>query len=204
MTGSGNSFQAQNGHAAVAGHLARSAALVTRVAGDEGFVGSCVAVADACVASLAAGGKVMLVGNGGSAGDAQHIAGEFVSRLNFDRAPLAAMALTVDTSVLTAIGNDYGYERVFERQVLALARPGDLVIGLSTSGRSPNVLAALRAARGLGVRTAGFCGGGAGPMAELCDVVLAVPSESTPQIQEIHIAAAHAICGLVELALFRS
>ena len=152
--------------------------------------------------TLAAGGKLLLAGNGGSAADAQHIAGEFVSRLNFDRAPLAALALTVDTSVLTAVGNDYGYEQVFERQVLCLIAPGDLFIGISTSGRSANVLRALRAARRKGATTVGFTGASADEMDELCDLVLAVPHHSTPIIQQLHIMAAHAICGEVEARLF--
>jgi D-sedoheptulose 7-phosphate isomerase len=202
MTRTRQSILTSGGHAFVAQHLTESAETMTRAAADEAFVASCVAIASACVESLEAGGKLLLAGNGGSAGDAQHIAGEFVSRLNFDRAPLAAIALTVDTSVLTAIGNDYGYEKVFERQVMALTRPGDVVIGISTSGRSPNVLAALCVAREKGARTVGFCGS-VGSMAPYCDLLMAVPSASTPQIQQIHITAAHAICGLVELAMFR-
>jgi D-sedoheptulose 7-phosphate isomerase len=144
----------------------------------------------------------MLAGNGGSAGDAQHIAGELLSRLNYERAPSAGLALTTDTSVLTAIGNDYGYEQVFARQVRGLGRPGDVFVGISTSGRSRNVLAALTAARQIGVTTIGFSGWSGNAMVSLCDYVLRVPSDRTPIIQQIHITAAHIICGLVEVVLF--
>lgn len=186
----------------IGAHFATSLRTLETAIADSAFMASIGDVADACTASLLAGGKLLLAGNGGSAGDAQHIAGEFLSRLNFDRAPLPAIALTVDTSVLTAVGNDYGYEKVFERQVLGLGRPGDVLIGISTSGRSPNVLAALAAARGKGLTTIAFGGAGGGEMAALCDIVLAVPSSSTPQIQQIHMVAAHAICGVVEERIF--
>ena len=153
---------------------------------------------------MRAGNRLLIIGNGGSAADAQHIAGEFLSRLYFDRHPLPAIALTTDTSVLTAIGNDYGYEKVFERQVRGLGAAGDVFIGISTSGRSPNVLAALATARAIGITTVGFTGAGNVPMCELCDHCLSAPSNETPLIQQIHIVAAHAICGLVERDLFRS
>ena len=170
--------------------------------GDEVFIAACRDITRACVWALRDGGKLLFAGNGGSAADAQHIAGEFVSRLNFDRAPLAAIALSVDTSVLTAIGNDYGYERVFERQVLALADRRDIFFGLSTSGRSANVLRALRAARGKGAMAVGFTGASGGDMASLCDILLAAPHHATPMIQQLHMTAAHAICGEVEAELF--
>ncbi len=169
---------------------------------DEVFLASCEAITDAFIASLRSSGRLLFAGNGGSAGDAQHIAGEFVARLNFDRAPLAAIALTVDTSVLTAVGNDYGYEKIFERQVLALGRPGDVFVGISTSGRSPNILAALKAARQTGMLTVGFGGAAASEMSKFCDLLLAVPSSCTPLIQQVHIVAAHAISAAVEIALF--
>src|SRR5579872_3424170 len=137
-------------------HLAQSQKLLAACQSDA-FLGQLAAVSGAIAHCFKAGGKILLAGNGGSAADAQHIAGEFLSRLNFDRAPLMAIALTVDTSVLTAIGNDYGYELVFERQVKGLGRPGDVFIGISTSGRSPNILRALRKAREIGVTTVGFC-----------------------------------------------
>ena len=161
------------------------------------------AIADAITAAFRAGHKLLIAGNGGSAADAQHIAGEFLSRLNFDRNPLPAIALTTDTSVLTAIGNDYGFERTFERQVRGLGKPGDVFIAISTSGRSPNIVAALKAAREGGLTTVGFTGTAAnGAMQPLCDHCLAAPSAETPLIQQIHIVAAHAICGLVERNLF--
>jgi D-sedoheptulose 7-phosphate isomerase len=186
----------------VRAHFGDSLRVLQAAADSEPFLASLVSIAEACTASLRAGGKLMFAGNGGSAADAQHIAGEFVSRLNFDRAPLAAIALTTDSSVLTAVGNDYGYEKVFERQVLALGRPGDVFVGISTSGRSPNIVKALAAARSHGVTTVGFGGENGGEMAVWCDLVVAAPSRSTPMIQQIHIVAAHAICGLVESAMF--
>ena len=159
-------------------------------------------MADAITASLRGGGKLLICGNGGSAGDAQHIAGEFVSRLMYDRPPLAAVALTTDTSVLTATGNDYGFDRVFERQVLALGQPGDVLLGISTSGTSANVLRALAAGREKRLRCIGFAGAQGGPMGEACDLLLLAPSARTPVIQQIHIAAAHIVCALVERAMF--
>jgi D-sedoheptulose 7-phosphate isomerase len=184
-------------------YLVLSQKVLSAAAESPEFLGRLAAISDAIVNCFKAGGKVLLAGNGGSAGDAQHIAGEFLSRLNFDRNPLAAVALTVDTSVLTAIGNDYGYELVFERQVHGLGKPGDVFIGISTSGRSPNILRALRKARELGLVTVGFCGARKGEMLDLCDIALCVPSESTPLIQQVHITSAHIICGEVEKRLFR-
>lgn len=148
------------------------------------------------------GHKLLLCGNGGSAGDAQHIAGEFLSRLMYDRPPLPAVALTTDSSVMTAIGNDYGFDQLFERQVRALGRPGDVLIGLSTSGASPNVLRALQVGRERGMVCLGLTGSREGPMHGACDAVLAVPSDHTPIIQQLHITAGHVICALVERALF--
>ena len=161
------------------------------------------AMAEAIIASLRGGGKLLVCGNGGSAGDAQHIAGEFVARLMYDRAPLAAIALTTDGSVMTATGNDYGYEHVFERQVRALGRPGDVLLGISTSGTSPNVVRAFKAARAGGLVCLGFSGDRAAtPMQGLCDLLLRAPSGSTAIIQQIHIVAAHVVCALVERAMF--
>jgi len=152
--------------------------------------------------ALSKGNKVMLAGNGGSAADAQHIAGEFISKLFFDRAPLPAIALTTDSSVLTAVGNDFGFEKVFERQILGLGRPGDVFLGISTSGKSPNILRALEAAKKCSVVTLGFAGSVSGPMDVLCTHILHAPSGKTALIQQIHIVAAHIICGLVEMRLF--
>lgn len=156
-----------------------------------------------CVECLRAGGKILLAGNGGSAADAQHIAGEFVSRFAFDRPGLPAIALTTDTSILTAIGNDYGYERLFARQVQVHGQKGDVLIGYSTSGKSPNVLRAFEEARSRGLVCIGMTGNHGGPMRELCDFLLEVPSADTPKIQEGHLVLGHILCGLVENAIFK-
>jgi D-sedoheptulose 7-phosphate isomerase len=172
-------------------------------ADDRELQATVLAISDRIAKCFRDGGKVLLAGNGGSAADAQHIAAEFVVRYTFDRAPLPAIALTTDTSALTAAGNDYGYERVFERQLRALGRPGDVFIGFTTSGKSPNVLAALKAAREMGVTTVGFTGTVGATMKSVCDLVLIAPSSVTAQIQQIHITAGHAICGIVERDLFK-
>jgi D-sedoheptulose 7-phosphate isomerase len=145
---------------------------------------------------------VLLCGNGGSAADAQHIAAELAGRLRRERAGLPAIALTVNPSVLTAVSNDYGYEMVFARQVDALGRKGDVLIGISTSGTSPNVVRALEAARARGMATIGLMGERGGPMEAHCDVAVAAPSSDTQRIQEIHIVVGHAICEIVESELF--
>lgn len=155
----------------------------------------------ACVESVRAGGRILLFGNGGSAADAQHIAAELVVKLKADRRPIAAIALTVDSSILTAAGNDYGYDSVFSRQVEALGRPGDIAIGISTSGNSPNVLKALEAARAGGLFVAGFAGKDGGQMAALCDLMLTVPVADTARIQEMHILLGHCLCAGVEQGL---
>ena len=159
--------------------------------------------AQACIDAFNNGGKILLAGNGGSAADAQHIAGEFVSRFAFDRPGLPAIALTTDTSILTAIGNDYGYEKLFARQVQALGRKGDVLIGYSTSGKSPNVLRAFETAKEIGMTTVGLTGNMGGNMAKLCDFLLAVPSDDTPKIQEGHLVLGHTLCGLVENSIFK-
>lgn len=155
-----------------------------------------------CAGALETGGKVMLAGNGGSAADAQHIAAEWVGRFKRERRPLPAIALTTDTSLLTAVANDYGFEEIFARQVQGLARPGDVFIGISTSGNSPNVLKALSACREMGVTTVGLTGAGGGKMAAQCDLLLTVPSTDTPRIQEAHILIGHIVCALVDELLF--
>jgi D-sedoheptulose 7-phosphate isomerase len=160
------------------------------------------AAAEVCIACLRAGGKILFAGNGGSAADAQHMAGEYVSRFMYDRPGLAAIALTTDTSILTAIGNDYGYEKLFARQIQALGRPGDVFIGYSTSGTSPNILRGFEAAATAGVTCIGFTGNRGGPMREACDILLEVPSGETPKIQEGHFVLGHIICALVERAMF--
>ncbi len=158
-------------------------------------------IADALLACLQRGNKILLCGNGGSAADAQHVAAEIVGRYTRERKGWPAIALTTDTSILTAVGNDYGYEKIFSRQVEALAVKGDVVVGISTSGNSPNVLAALTMAQSIGCETIGFTGGSGGKMGNYCDVVFFSPTSKTPNIQELHIVAWHAICDLVELGM---
>ncbi|MGO4502438.1 MULTISPECIES: D-sedoheptulose-7-phosphate isomerase [unclassified Dyella] len=154
------------------------------------------------VDALNQGNKLLFAGNGGSAADAQHWAGELVSRFYFDRPGLPAIALTTDTSILTAIGNDYGYDYVFARQVEALGREGDVLFAISTSGNSKNILRAIQAARTAGMRVIGFTGQGGGAMAELCDVCFRMPSGETPKVQEGHEFVGHLICGLIEHEIF--
>ena len=158
--------------------------------------------AEVCITSIQKGNKILLAGNGGSAADAQHIAGELVSRFAFDRPGLSAIALTTDTSIMTAIGNDYGYEKLFARQIQAHGNKGDVFIGYSTSGKSPNILLALKEARSIGLITIGFTGNRGGPMQQLCDFLLEVPSSDTPKIQEGHLVLGHILCGLIENKLF--
>ena len=148
------------------------------------------------------GNKLLIMGNGGSAADAQHFAGEIVSRFRIERPGLPAIALSTDTSILTAIGNDYGFERVFSRQVEALAAPGDAVIGISTSGNSPNVYRALEVARQAGCSTIGLLGKDGGTIKELCDIPLIIPSHDTPRVQEGHITIIHILCDLIEQGMF--
>lgn len=186
----------------LAEYVRKSARAVEAFAADAVAQARLIDMAAAIVASLRAGGKLMVAGNGGSAGDAQHIAGEFVVRLMYDRAPLAAIALTTDGSVMTAAGNDYGFERAFERQVQALGRPGDALLAISTSGHSPNILRALETARAGGLVTLGFGAGAGGAMAGLCDHLFLAPTAETALAQQIHIIAAHIVCGLVERACF--
>lgn len=168
---------------------------------DSQLLNEIASCADQCIKAFESGNKVILAGNGGSAGDAQHIAAEFVSRFEFDRPGLPSVALTTDTSMLTAIGNDYGYEKLFARQIEANGKPGDIFIGITTSGNSANVLNAVIRAKELGLTTVALCGR-KGSIRELADVVLSVPSESTPRIQESHILIGHIICGIVENTLF--
>lgn len=182
--------------------LSKLATLIADIQADKALLNQVVECAETIVDTLRKGGKVLIAGNGGSAADAQHIAGEFVSRFNYDRPGLAAIALTTDTSILTAIGNDYGYERLFSRQVQALGREGDVFIGITTSGNSANVLEALKTAKDAGLTTIGFTGSTGGKMAGICDITLRMPSPETPKIQEGHIAIGHIICGLVEAAMF--
>lgn len=156
------------------------------------------AAADLIVAALQNGAKILLCGNGGSAADAQHLAAEFMGRYLKDRAPLPAIALTVDTSALTAIANDYSFEDVFARQLRGIGRRGDLLIGISTSGNSKNVVKAVEAAKSMGIGTLALTGGGGGPLSEAADLAICVPAQRTNEIQEMHIAIGHILCGIVE------
>jgi len=178
--------------------MERSAALKQRIAAELG--GAVVAVVDACEISLRAGGKLMFCGNGGSAADSQHLATEMLIRLrgSVERASWPAMALTLDPAALTACGNDYGYEHVFERPLRGLGRAGDVLFGITTSGRSPNVVRALQAARELRIVTVGLLGGAGEPAQALCDHVLLVPDAETARVQECHIALGHAVLELLE------
>jgi D-sedoheptulose 7-phosphate isomerase len=182
----------------IAAEIATTAANFARLAAQAPFI---AAAAEAMIKALRAGGKIMLCGNGGSAADAQHLAAELVGRYRKDRAPLAALALTVDTSALTAIANDYAFEEVFARQVTGLGRPGDLLLALSTSGDSANVLAAVAAARANGIATIGLTGAGGGRLAPLADLAIRVPAARSNAVQELHIAVGHILCGIVEDAL---
>ena len=193
---------AEADQAFVAEYLHQSLAAVQAYAADPAQTALLATMTEVVVNAFKSGGKLLICGNGGSAGDAQHIAGEFTGRMLYNRDPLPAVALTTDTSALTAIGNDYGFDLVFERQVIGLGRPGDVVMGMSTSGNSPNVLRALNAARARGMATMGFAGSTGGAMAGRVDLLLCAPSSLTPVIQQIHMVAAHILCSLVERALF--
>jgi D-sedoheptulose 7-phosphate isomerase len=187
---------------AVLEYLVRSRDVIQAAIDDPTFADAISDIVEVIATALDKGHKLLLAGNGGSAADAQHLAGEMLSRFRYDRAPAAAIALTTDTSVLTAIGNDYGYERLFERQILGLGCAGDVFIAISTSGRSANILRAIDAARQKRILTVGFTGRTGGEMSSRCDICLHAPSDSTPLIQQIHITAGHVICGLVEERMF--
>ena len=185
-----------------AAYLQTSVAAARAFADGSAFAAVMVDMAADITASIRAGGKLLVAGNGGSAADAQHLAGEFISRLMFDHPPLPAIALTVDSSAITATANDYGYEHVFDRQIIALGRKGDVFLGISTSGNSPNVVRALQTARAQGLTTHGFTGATDSRMTGLCDRIIQAPSTWTPIVQQIHITAIHIICALVERAMF--
>jgi len=180
--------------------VAESVSLKQRFAAEQGE--AVVAAAWRLTEALKNGGKILLFGNGGSAADAQHLAAEFVNRFQVERPPLAALALTTDTSILTAVANDYDFRQVFAKQVQALGRPGDLAIGRSTSGNSLNVVAGLQAARTLGLGTLALSGRDGGPVAAAAELALVVPSRNTPRIQEVHITIGHVLCDLVDFILY--
>ncbi len=173
-----------------------------RYLADEANVAQLEKICADLIAAYRAGKKTLIAGNGGSAADAQHIAAEFVSRFYFDRPALASIALTTDTSALTAIGNDYGYELLFSRQLEANAQPGDIYIAISTSGNSKNVIHSLEVAKKIGLKTIGLTGMKGGKMAEMVDYCIRVPSDETPRIQECHILIGHIMCAAVEKELF--
>lgn len=186
----------------IRGEFDKSIKLIDDMSRDRALHDQIVHAVTLSVQALKSGNKLLFAGNGGSAADAQHWAGELVSRFNFDRPGLAGIALTTDTSILTAIGNDYGYDHVFARQIEALGRGGDLLFALSTSGNSKNILRAIEAARAAGIGVIGFTGRGGGAMVDSCDICFRIPSAETPKIQEGHEFLGHLICGLIENEMF--
>jgi D-sedoheptulose 7-phosphate isomerase len=182
-------------------HIRSSIRVKQAILGDHALLYRVVEAGKICVKALQQGNRILFAGNGGSAADAQHVAAELVGRYNYHRPGLPAMSLTTDTSMLTAISNDYGYERVFERQVQAQGKAGDVFIGISTSGNSKNILHALQTAKNMGLATVGFTGSG-GAMKNLCDICINVPSDNTPHIQECHIMIGHILCGMIEESIF--
>lgn len=184
------------------GQLNQTEDLIKAMKADHTILGLMDQVAKVCVEALQSGKKILLAGNGGSAADAQHIAGELVSRFAFDRPGLPAIALTTDTSIMTAIGNDYGYEKLFERQIQALGNSGDVFIAYSTSGNSKNIIAAISEAKRKNLISVGLTGNRHGVMNDMCDYVFAVPSSNTPKIQEGHLIIGHTLCGIIEEEIF--
>jgi D-sedoheptulose 7-phosphate isomerase len=187
----------------VRAHLKLSLAALARANDDPALLATARSIAAAIINALRSGNKILLIGNGGSAADAQHIAAEIIGRYKQDRPAYAAIALTTDTSALTAIANDYGFEQVFARQVEGLGARGDVLLALSTSGRSSNILAALRTARKRGLVTIGFTGSKGEALGALCDHLLVSPSDDTPVIQQIHLSVAHGICDEIEQTVMR-
>lgn len=186
----------------IRGSIEASIAAKERLLEDAGFIRALSRVVEVLINAFRAGNKVILFGNGGSAADAQHIAAEFVGRFAFDRPPLPALALSVNSSCVTAIGNDYGFDQVFSRQLEALARRGDVAIGISTSGNSLNVLHAMETAKQMGLHTVGMTGSEANKLMPAVECCMCVPSAETPRIQECHILAGHILAGLVEQTIF--
>jgi D-sedoheptulose 7-phosphate isomerase len=182
--------------------LAQSIATLQAVLADESIAETIVRLSQITAASMKSGGKLLVAGNGGSAADAQHLVAEFVGRLTVSRPALRAIALTTDTSILTAVGNDFNFDHVFERQVEALGAPGDVFLGISTSGNSKNILRAVKLACKMGLTTVGFTGNGGGELAQYCDLNVIVPSTTTMNIQESHLALEHIFCMLVEFCYF--
>lgn len=182
--------------------IAKAVQIFELIGKDEKILSAVENAVEVICKCLRSQNKVLLAGNGGSAADAQHIAGEFVSRFNYDRPGLAAFALTVDTSIMTAIGNDYGYDKLFSRQVQAVGLPGDIFWAYSTSGKSVNIVAAMKTAKEAGLTVIGLTGANGWVNPELCDIEIKIPSTETPKIQEGHLLLGHIICGLVEMEIF--
>ena len=189
--------------AQIRSQIEASIAVKQGVLADTALLGQIQRLAENSLASLKAGGKIIFAGNGGSFADAQHLSAEFTSRFLFDRAPLASIVLAANNSAISAIGNDYGYELVFARELEALARPEDVFIAISTSGNSANILAAVKVAKARGLSTVAWTGASGGRLADLCEC-LRVPSQDTARIQESHILVGHILCGLVEAWYFQN
>jgi D-sedoheptulose 7-phosphate isomerase len=187
----------------IGAHLKQSLAALERANGDAALLANARKIAAVMIAALRAGNKILLIGNGGSAADAQHIAAEIIGRYKQDRPGWAAIALTTDTSALTAIANDHGFEQVFARQIEGLGKPGDVLLAFSTSGRSPNILAALGKARECGLVTIGFTGTKGEALGSHCDHLFVSPSDDTPVVQQIHLTIAHGICDEIEQTMMR-
>ncbi|MHB1946996.1 MAG: D-sedoheptulose 7-phosphate isomerase [Gammaproteobacteria bacterium] len=182
--------------------IKKSLAILQQISLDNSLLSTVENIVTRCVNALRSHNKILFAGNGGSAADSQHLAAELVSRLRYDRPGLAGIALTTDTSALTAIGNDYAFDNLFARQIEALGQPGDVFIGISTSGRSPNILRAFEKARSLGITTIGFTRDEAPLFSERCDYLLNIPATETPKIQECHILMGHVICAMIEEEMF--
>ncbi len=183
-------------------HLKESIAVKTDLLQDLNLLKNLETALNACLLAYGKNGKILIAGNGGSSADAQHFAAELVSRFHFDRPALSAIALTTDSSILTAIGNDYGFEDLFARQIQAHGRPGDVFIAISTSGNSPNIIKAINTAKAIGLVVIGLTGKSGGKMKDMCDVCLCAPSDSTPRIQECHLFFEHTLCACIEESLF--
>lgn len=186
----------------ISNEIQKLANVLLQIQEDQTLLRTVDMVAKRCTQALQTKNKILFAGNGGSAADSQHLAAELLSRLRYNRPGLPAIALTTDTSALTAIGNDYAFDQIFARQIESLGMPGDVFVGISTSGKSPNILKALETARERGLVTVGMTGMQAGMMSEHCDFVINIPSKETPKIQECHIMLGHIICSMIEDALF--
>lgn len=184
--------------------LTKTKTLINDIISDNSLLENINVISKLCIDAIRRGNKIIFAGNGGSAADAQHLAAELVSRLCFDRPAMAGIAITTDTSALTAIGNDYGYEYVFSRQLAAIGREGDVLIAISTSGNSKNIIEAIKQANSQNIISIGFTGQKGGSMLGLCDYIINIPSNETARIQEGHISIGHILCGVIENAVYGS